>query len=174
MTEDLLNSSVFSESNIKTSEDHYTLKPLCTQLQRLFKPRLIRKQIKFDFTVTKEMSNVPFFKDHTFQIASNLLSNAIKFTPEGGHVWVRLDMEIEFGHKKLCIRIADSGVGMDEKAIKSILSGSGAHTMGTTGEMGFGFGLIAVRYLIESANGTMKINSDIGKGTTFNIILPLV
>ena len=174
MTEDLLNFTVFSDSYPKTGEDHYTLKSFCTLLQRLFKPRLVRKLIDFDFKVTTEMSNVPFFKDHTFQIASNLLSNAIKFTPEGGHVWVRLDMKIELGHKKLCINITDSGVGMDEKAIESILTGSGAHTIGTTGEKGFGFGLVAVRDLIESGKGTMKINSVVGKGTTFDVTLPLV
>ena len=107
------------------------------------------------------------------QITGNLISNALKFTPKDGTVTADLNLKVEKGRKDhLRIKVTDTGVGLDKKAIETILKGNASSTEGTVGEQGFGFGLALVKHLIDSLKGELHIYSEPGQGATFEVNLP--
>jgi len=98
-------------------------------------------------------------------IIRNLISNAIKFTPEGGKIAIRYWKE----GKVAFLSVRDSGVGMTEDIIKSILSDQYASQEGTRQEKGLGIGLKLCRDLLKKIGGTLSIESVPGAGTTMKI-----
>jgi signal transduction histidine kinase len=103
-------------------------------------------------------------------ISRNLLSNAIKFTPEGG--WVKISSG--HYHKEAMFTISDSGIGIKQEIIKKLSNANLVASMpGTKGEKGYGLGLSFCQSLVEKNHGEMIINSELGKGTTIRVKLPI-
>jgi PAS domain S-box-containing protein len=105
------------------------------------------------------------------QVVWNLLSNAVKFTPEGGHIGVRL----ERSGSDVQIRVTDSGEGIPADFLPFIFERfSQADSSTTRRQGGLGLGLAIVRHLAELHGGTVSAES-LGKGlgATFTIRLPL-
>jgi len=100
----------------------------------------------------------------------NLISNALKFTPEGGTVKVaaqQKDNQWEIG-------IEDTGVGMSKETLAKLFR-TDIHTttQGTNGEKGTGLGLLLCKEMIEKNHGTIWVESEEGKGSTFRFSLPI-
>ncbi|WP_158975407.1 sensor histidine kinase KdpD [Cellulophaga sp. L1A9] len=99
----------------------------------------------------------------------NVLHNAIKFTGIQG----RIHVETSSLNGEIHIIIKDNGVGISEEEIHKILNGSNWYTTkGTSEENGSGFGLRSCFYYLEKNNGRLKIESELGSGSTFTIVLP--
>ena len=101
-------------------------------------------------------------------VIRNMVSNAIKFTPHKGFVkLVAKDLE-----DKQQISVVDNGVGMDTKTCEKILDPNEAYsTYGTENEKGTGLGLLLCYELISKNDGEIWVESKLGEGTTFHIIL---
>lgn len=105
------------------------------------------------------------------QIAVNLLSNAIKFTEQGG---VRIDLQLRAGGTWALV-VADTGVGIPSHALEYIfdefrqVDGSFQRQ-----HSGTGLGLAIVRKLSLLMGGNVRVQSEVGKGSTFTVILPLL
>lgn len=104
-------------------------------------------------------------------VLRNLLSNAIKFTTEGGVVHL-----MAIGHEEFVeIMVRDTGVGMSTEKIQSLFQVDKAKSeRGTAGEKGSGLGLILVKDIIDLHQGSINVESEVGKGTTIKIKLPKV
>lgn len=166
-------------SNGKPAQAAVDLKPQETslaifksKLEKLYAPQARHKEIDFSVTITEGGENVPFSKAKLLQIAGNLISNAMKFTPHHGVIRVMLSLTKAKLQQTLTIEVADNGVGMDEAAIKRVISGESVSTGGTEGEQGFGFGLALVKHLVDTAGGTIEVVSTLGAGTTFTVKIP--
>lgn len=154
-------------------EDHeLNLFLLKDKLEKLYTPQAMYKHIAFTVNTTGKLDTKPFNKNKLLQIAGNLISNAIKFTPQNGSVTVDLDLSILGKQQVVCIKVTDSGQGMDQQTIDNILNGNASSSSGTKGEQGYGFGLSLVKHLVYNLHGTMNISSKIGEGTVFEIVLP--
>ncbi len=104
------------------------------------------------------------------QIISNLLSNAIKFTPEGGRVLLKA----EAGSQYLTLTVADTGVGIaaeDQELVFEKFRQAGNPL--TREHAGTGLGLSIVRELSKLLGGEVTLQSDLGRGSTFTLHLPL-
>jgi signal transduction histidine kinase len=109
-------------------------------------------------------------KNSTMTILRNLVNNSLKFTPEGGSVTIAAK-QIE-GMAE--ISVSDTGVGIPkEKLDKLFKLQDKKSTYGTSGEKGLGLGLQLVYEFMEMNNGSIEVESEEGKGTTFIIRLPL-
>lgn len=98
------------------------------------------------------------------EMLTNLIFNAVDAMPDGGSL--RLHTSLDDG--ELCLRVSDTGTGMDEETRRRCLE----PFYTTKGERGTGLGLSAVYGIIQRHGGMMEIDSERGKGTTFCIRLP--
>lgn len=103
-------------------------------------------------------------------ILRNLIQNAIKFTPKSGKVNVAakvLDKQVE-------ISVSDNGIGMTREAIENLFKiETSFTTQGTENEKGTGLGLLLCKEFVEKHDGRIWVESEVGKGSTFRINLPV-
>ena len=101
------------------------------------------------------------------QIVNNLLSNAVKFTQKG-----EISLTAGYDSSKLTIAIADTGKGMASEDRERIFQ-EFTRLSGAQGEEGFGLGLSIVKKLVTLLEGTIDVQSTLGKGSCFTVTLPL-
>lgn len=120
-------------------------------------------------TYVPENFSVKADSNHFDFVVRNLLANAIKFTPLGGAVKIVADAE---SPNVIRFRVIDNGVGIPPKRIENLFKLSGTSTQGTSAEAGTSLGLLICKEFIVANNGTLKVQSEVGKGTTFEFTLP--
>lgn len=101
------------------------------------------------------------------QIVNNLLSNAVKFTQKG-----EISLTAGYDSSKLTIAIADTGKGMASEDRERIFQ-EYTRLSGAQGEEGFGLGLSIVKKLVTLLEGTIDVQSTLGEGSCFTVVLPL-
>ncbi|MBI4925970.1 MAG: response regulator [Bdellovibrio sp.] len=104
-------------------------------------------------------------KQRLEQIFLNLLNNAIKYTHSGF-----VEVEISQSDFTAEIKITDSGVGISEDDQEQLFK---KYFRGASSEQGFGLGLIIVKKLLHAHGGSILVQSELGKGSTFTVSLPL-
>ncbi|MEJ8800568.1 ATP-binding protein [Pontibacter sp. H249] len=107
------------------------------------------------------------------QIMYNLIQNAIKFTSKGGvSVDVRVKEQAQ-DQSWIEISVSDTGIGISQDKLDSIFERFSQATTTTTREFGgTGLGLTIVKSLVELQGGTISINSTLGKGSVFTVLIP--
>ena len=109
--------------------------------------------------------------DRLIQILTNLVHNAIKYTPDGGHISVKIARE---GPASARLVVKDTGPGIPPEALPKIFDPffrvSQEHR---GGPKGLGLGLSIVKSLVELHGGTIQVRSEVGKGAEFELTLPL-
>ena len=102
-------------------------------------------------------------------VMRNLLTNALKFTPRNGEIYVGITEK-----KGFCIlSIKDNGIGIPAEKMKNLFSIDTAHkTKGTDQEPGTGLGLILCKEFIGKHGGRLEVESEVGKGSEFRVIIP--
>lgn len=121
--------------------------------------------LKYHYDQAIEMDFVP---DYVNKVMSNLVSNALKFTPNGGTISVNLYQRGD----RLHIDVSDTGHGISSDKLAHIFEPF--YTTGDMGEAkGTGIGLALTQEIIAHLNGTITAESQVGKGTTFHIVMPI-
>lgn len=121
--------------------------------------------LKYHYDQAIEMDFVP---DYVNKVMSNLVSNALKFTPNGGTISVNLYQRGD----RLHIDVSDTGHGISSDKLAHIFEPF--YTTGDMGEAkGTGIGLALTQEIISHLNGTITAESQVGKGTTFHIVMPI-
>lgn len=121
--------------------------------------------LKYHYDKAIEMDFVP---DYVNKVMSNLVSNALKFTPNGGTISVNLYQRGD----RLHIDVSDTGHGISSDKLAHIFEPF--YTTGDMGETkGTGIGLALTQEIISHLNGTITAESQVGKGTTFHIVMPI-
>ena len=104
------------------------------------------------------------------QVLLNLLTNAVKFTPQGGTVTVSAAVTDDNIH----LSVTDTGIDIPEKALSRLAKPfEQVENQFSKSKEGTGLGLALTKSLIEMHNGRMEIDSEVGKGTTVHVILPI-
>ena len=102
-------------------------------------------------------------------VIRNLISNALKFTPKNGMVTIRSEQKQH--HWEISVR--DTGIGMDKVTQEKLFSkNANITTYGTNNEKGTGLGLSLCKEMVEKNNGTIWVDSNLRKGSTFYFTLP--
>ena len=108
-------------------------------------------------------------KDMVSVVLRNLVFNAIKFSGKESEICMRAN---PLG-QKVQIDVIDSGIGIPEETIKKLfVIDKNATTPGTEGEMGTGLGLVLCKEFVEQNDGTIWLESTVGKGSVFSFTLP--
>ncbi len=164
----LLNWSRAQTGRIAFNPDKIWIKQLFKDLNDLYINEAEQLGIKLEF---KDETKSEVFGDLNILriVITNLISNALKFTKENGIIEViALQQESKF-----IIKVKDNGIGMSDLQIKDLLDGSSMiSTDGLNNEKGTGLGLIICKEFVEIHNGKLKVKSEIGKGSVFEMEFP--
>ncbi|NLR60755.1 response regulator [Chitinophaga polysaccharea] len=133
-----------------------------------------RKQVEFSFFAENETLFTSFDHDKMERILFNLLSNAFKFTLSGGSVKVFTSYTQTNDQALLEIRVDDTGIGIPPERHEKIFE-QFFHSDSPGGfvNQGSGIGLAITREFIKLCKGTIGVNSEVNRGTTFTLHLPL-
>ena len=128
-----------------------------------------RKDITLIFDTELEEKIIAIDKGQIERVILNILSNCVKFTDNGGYIYVNIYDKKDY----IGISIKDTGMGIPKDKIEFIFEEFGQvdKTLSRNAE-GSGIGLSIAKHLIDLHNGHIKVNSEIGVGTEFSIILP--
>ena len=115
---------------------------------------------------------VPGDGDRLAQVFTNLVENALKFTPAGGRIW----LEAGLAEEQLEVRVFDTGVGIDARALPHVFERFyQADSSRRGGEKhGAGLGLAIVSEIVRAHGGKISVQSSPGQGSVFTVSLPLV
>jgi two-component system phosphate regulon sensor histidine kinase PhoR len=107
---------------------------------------------------------------HFSNIIFNLLDNAMKYSKDAPRIEVQT---LNTGNGMLSIKVKDNGIGMDKETQSRVFEKFyRAHTGNIHNVKGFGLGLSYVKAIVEAHDGKIKVESSLGKGSTFTVILP--
>lgn len=141
---------------------------LLTNIYNSFLPLAEKKELKLtlkeDLPESLNLEGDPF---RIRQITENLLSNALKFTAAG-----EITLQAEYHGNQFVLRVSDTGCGMTEKEQEKIFK-EFTRLRSAQGQEGFGLGLSITRKLVELLGGKIEIESTPGKGSTFQVSMPL-
>ena len=155
--------------NLETGHPAHSLASWCKE--RL--PGISERLREFTWTIDPDLPAVRFDEKRLLQVADALLDNAVKFTPEGGHVQLHAFVTERSGQPFFTIEIKDDGPGLAPDRTATIFDGfrqadgSSTRTVG-----GMGIGLAFSRELVQAMNGAITVATELGKGSTFTVLLP--
>lgn len=128
-----------------------------------------QKGVNLAFYSTLSKKTIGIDDEKFERILLNLLSNAIKFTPKGKSISVRVSQKA----RMVCLEVADEGVGIPKDKQGLIFERFGQVDSSLTRQAeGTGIGLSLVKLLVNALGGKISVNSKVGKGTTFTVLLP--
>ncbi|MBI2267663.1 MAG: GAF domain-containing protein [Armatimonadetes bacterium] len=124
----------------------------------------------FNLIVHGDIPPIQADKDLVIQILSNLLSNAIKYSPGGGEIRIEVSCDGEMAR----IGVSDRGVGIPREKLSRLFEKFYRGDHSVTKEVGgTGLGLANVKFILDAHKGTLSVDSEEGKGTTFTFALPV-
>ncbi len=128
---------------------------------------------EFKFSAASQLPGALCDPERVVQIVEALVENAVKYTPQGSHIHLRVDSEERDGTTWLAVRVEDDGPGIPAERLnrifESFVQGDGSVTREVGG---MGLGLSLARSLAEKMGGRLEVTSEIGRGTTFTLLLP--
>ena len=137
-----------------------------------FAPLMKKKKQTFVFSVEEETLIACFDADKVDKIVSNLLSNACKHTDAGGEIKLMMKSYQVSGHRRLCIQVSDTGEGIASEELENIFARFyTAHKK--DGSESNGIGLSLTKDLVELHHGSIKVESELGKGSIFTVDFPI-
>ena len=166
LTNNLLTLASLEENGRKLSFQKVNIQKIITSAYRKILPLALEKKIK----IKVESRGGEIFGDEESleKMVLIFLDNAVKYTPQGGKVWLKSRQE----KGKIVLEIKDTGIGISKTDLPHIFErfyrADKARVKG-----GFGLGLALAKRIIELHHGSVKVTSQVGKGTKFTIRLPL-
>ncbi len=149
------------------------------ELQGLANQKGIR--LKLDMAAPpEETGGDPFAfwgdEDQLARLFTNLIENALLHTPSGGEVQVRLKQRLRSGSPELVLQVQDSGPGIPPQALPHLFDRFYRVDPARSGDpgrlSGSGLGLAIVKSIAEQHRGQVQVESEVGQGSTFEVILP--
>jgi two-component system sensor histidine kinase BarA len=167
---DILDLAKIEAGKMQVRLEEFSLQDVCEGLVNMFRPLAEKKNIDLRGQVDLEIPTLRQDVTKFQQILQNLLSNAIKFTPEGG----RVALKAEADARHVILTVSDTGVGIapeEQELVFQKFRQSGNPL--TREHAGTGLGLSIVRELCKLLGGEIMLKSELGRGSTFTVRLPM-
>ncbi len=147
------------------------------EINTIIRPQAKAKNQTFDiFTSHLHFEHLLGDKMRINQVLINLLSNSVKYTQENGHIEMRVDElpQVVDNYSHIRFTIKDNGLGMSEDFLQVIFDPFTREDTGVTHEIqGTGLGMAITKSLVDLMGGSIKVESNLGEGTTFIVELEL-
>lgn len=175
---DVLDMSKIESGKLSLNYEVLSLKETMETICDIIRPQIIDKKQNFDIFIKNIVcENVYCDAVRLNQVLLNFLSNAIKFTPENGNISVTLKQEESLKgvqYIKTHIYVADNGIGMSEDFKKKVFNVFEREDNKRVNKIqGTGLGMAITKYIVDAMSGEIEVDSELGQGTTFHLILDL-
>src|SRR3989344_1884245 len=143
---------------------------------KIFMPQAERKNILLTLNISDHLPPVDIDKIRIGQVLNNLISNSIKFTPEGGKIIVSANViKNNTGNEELQISVADTGLGIPKEEQSKIFTKFYQVKPGNERQEkeGSGLGLYIAKKIMDAHGGSIRLDSDDGRGRIITITLPV-
>ena len=172
---DILDMSRIESGKLNIEEKECSISEIFRDMRNIIQGQMSAKQLDF-FMDTVDVMDEEIYCDklHLNQVLLNLLSNAIKFTPAGGTVALTIQQKngAPEGYGAYELRVKDTGMGMSQEFVERIFEPFERERNSTvSGIQGTGLGMAITKNIIDAMGGTIKVQSEQGKGTEFIINL---
>jgi two-component system sensor histidine kinase BarA len=167
---DILDLAKIEAGKMQVHLAEFSVRDVCEGLLAMFRPLAEKKNIDLRSQIEPDIPVLRQDVGKLQQILNNLLSNAIKFTPEGGRVILKVDAT----RTHVTLTVSDTGVGIapeDQELIFEKFRQAGNPL--TREHAGTGLGLSIVRELSKLLGGEVTLQSELGRGSTFTVRLPV-
>jgi signal transduction histidine kinase len=167
---DILDLSKIEAGRMELEAQPFDLPAALDNALTLIRERAARHSIGLEVHVGPAIGEVVADERKVKQVLLNLLSNAVKFTPEGG----KITMSASLNGDAVAVSVADTGIGIaaeDQAAVFEEFRQVG--TDYARKREGTGLGLALARRLVELHGGTLSLESELGKGSTFTFTIPV-
>lgn len=189
---DILDLSKVESGKMTVDAVPMNLADLCEEVIRLFKSKAHKRNLQLSYRYSETLT--PFVKGDPVrlkQILANLVNNAIKFTDDGGEVYISVTPISEQPEQRffkegvvadsinqdemtLCLQVNDTGVGIEAESLAAIFDAYNQADQSTHRLYGgTGLGLSVCKALVSHMGGHIWVDSQVGEGSTFTILLPL-
>lgn len=174
---DILDMSKIESGKLSLNIDILSLKDTMDSIVNIIQPQIKEKSQHFDIFIQNiESEDVYCDGVRLNQVLINLLSNAIKFTPVKGRINVYLSQEPSPSGEKYVrchFRVKDNGIGMSKEFQEKIFDSFSREDSKVQKIEGTGLGMAITKYIVDKMEGTIQVQSEVGKGTEFHVILDL-
>lgn len=168
--EELIEVTVLKEDSRPLGMTEEDIGPFLKSIVDAHAPRAEVKRIDLRFEAPDRPISLPFNKPRFSRVMDNVISNAIKFTGEGG----RIDVDTRRVGGDVIIRVADTGIGIPAALQTTLFDKfTPAARKGTADERSTGLGMSITKQIVELHGGTIRFETEEGKGTVFYIQIPL-
>ena len=170
----VLDMARIESGRMEIDENYCRIEDVLKSLFAVFDENARKKNIALHYTMNVEHEHILTDITKVKEIFVNILSNAIKYTPAGGSVMVDVD-ELpcdESGYMIARIRVSDTGIGMSQDYLTKIFEAFTREQNTTKSKIaGTGLGMSIVKKYVELLGGTINVESELGKGSTFTVTL---
>ena len=165
----LLEYSSLEQGKLQVSKESFDIRQLCDETAEMFEPLAQHKNLAFEYSNAIESSTfVTSDKLKIKQILINIISNGIKYTLEGS-----VSFKARLGRNLLVFDITDTGVGIPEDKLEEVFKPFVRIETYNQFAEGSGYGMSVVKGLVDLLGGEIHIDSTVGKGSHFEIRLPV-
>jgi PAS domain S-box-containing protein len=169
---DILDLSKIESGKVQLELQPVSVSHLCDSSLTFVKQQANQKNIQIKSNAPKEIGEAIVDERRMRQVLINLLSNAVKFTPNGGRV--TLEVEADNRDQTISFRVKDTGIGIAPEDMGKLFQAFvQVDSSLTRNYSGTGLGLALVRRIAELHGGSVTLESEVGKGSCFTVILPL-
>jgi len=168
--DDLLSISSMEVGSLSAERQKVETARLFDEVLAKVQPMMQKKDIQFEVRLPEKMRDLTLDKEKMVAVLVNLLGNAAKYTPAGGHVALKVKLD----DKLLQIAVEDTGVGINAEELPLVFEkffrSSDARVQAETGT---GLGLSLAREVVRMHGGDITVESQLDKGSTFLVSIPL-
>ena len=170
----VLDMARIESGRMEIDENYDRIEDIRQTLFEIFGDEAKKKNLALHYTINVEHEHILTDTTKVKEIFVNILSNAIKYTPSGGSVMINVDELAcdEPGYMTVRTRVSDTGIGMSPDYMTKIFEAFTREQNTTKSKIaGTGLGMSIVKNYVELLGGTIDIESELGKGSTFTVTL---
>ena len=173
---DILDMSRIESGRMTLRNEEFSFRKLLEAINVMFSSQCQDKGLGYHCRIVNEVDDYYIGDNMKLrQVLINILGNAVKFTPEGGNVELLVERRARFGGKTtLMFTVSDTGIGMSPEFLPHIFDSFAQEDATNTNKYGSsGLGLAITKNIVEMMNGTIRVESEKGKGSTFEVTVTL-
>ena len=170
----VLDMARIESGKMEIDENYGRIEDIRQTLFEIFGDEAKKKNIALHYTINVEHEHILTDTTKVKEIFVNILSNAIKYTPSGGSVMINVDELVcdESGYMMVRTRVSDTGIGMSQDYLTKIFDAFTRERNTTKSKItGSGLGMSIVKRYVDLLGGTIDVESEPGKGSTFTVTL---